>query len=360
MTTSLTARFVKRFHRGPTISADLAGQGVTALFGPSGCGKTTTLRCLAGLERPDEGEIFLGNECWFDPTQRVCLRPQRRGVGFLSQDYALFPHLTVGGNVAFGLAGMPRPERRQRAAEVLDRLGIAGLEERYPHQVSGGQQQRVALARALVCRPRLLLLDEPLHALDAPTREALRPELRRLLAAVEVPVVLVTHDRVEAAALSDQVIVLDQGTVLQRGAAAEVFSRPADLTAARIVGVETILPGRVVRSAEGLVVVAVGATELTAVSSVEGLREVYVCLRAEEVTLLGSGDGRLTTSARNRLPATVTAVTPEGPLVRVSLNTGFPLTALVTRPAADELGLAVGTRVVALVKAQAIHLISRT
>ncbi|MDB5307369.1 MAG: molybdate transporter, ATPase subunit [Gemmataceae bacterium] len=359
MTTDLVARFVKRFRGGPVVAADLAGGGVTALFGPSGCGKTTTLRCLAGLDRPDDGEIRLGGELWFDAARRVCLRPQQRGVGFLFQDYALFPHLTVGGNVAFGLAGLPRADRLRRAADALDRLGIGGLEGRYPHQVSGGQQQRVALARVLVCRPRLLLLDEPLVALDAPTRDALRPELRRLLASISVPVVLVTHDRAEAAALADQVVVLDHGAVVQRGTTADVFARPAGLTAARIVGVETVHPGRVLRAAEGLAVVAVGRAEVVAVAPVEGPRDVYACVRGEDVILLAGGDGHMVASARNQLSAVVTAVTPEGPLVRVGLDAGFLLTALVTRPAADELGLAVGTRVTALVKAQAVHLIPR-
>jgi molybdate transport system ATP-binding protein len=355
---TLDARFVKRFPTGLAVAAELAGGGVTALFGPSGCGKTTTLRCLAGLDRPDEGVIRLGGETWFDASARVCLRPQRRGVGFLFQDYALFPHLTAGGNVEFGLAGMPRGERRRLAAETLERLGVAGLDGRYPHQLSGGEQQRVALARVLVCRPRLLLLDEPLTALDAPTRETLRPGLRELLGTIGVPVVLVTHDRTEAAALADHVVILDRGAIHQRGAAAEVFARPSNLTVARIVGVETVQPGRVVRTTDGLAAVAVGPIEVAATVSGEPPPDVYVCIRGEEVILLAGGDEIPRVSARNRLPGKVTAVTPEGALVRVRVDVGFPLVALVTRPAAEELGLAPGVRVVALVKAQAVHLIS--
>ncbi len=354
----LDARFVKRFRGGPEIRAELSGAGVTALFGPSGCGKTTTLRCLAGLDRPDEGAIRLGGETWFDGARRVFLRPQRRGVGLLFQDYALFPHRTVAGNVEFGLAGLGRAERRARAAALLDRLGLRGLETRYPHQLSGGQQQRAALARVLACRPRLLLLDEPLSALDAGTRAEVRAELARVLAAAGVPAVVVTHDRAEAAALADRVVVLDRGAVVQRGATGDVFARPADVTAARIVGVETVQPGRVVRVADGLATVAVGTAEVVAVAP-DGLpAEVFVCVRGEDVVLAVGGELGAT-SARNRLPATVTGVTAEGALVRVHLDAGLPLTALVTRPTAGELGLCVGRSVVALIKAPAVHLIPR-
>jgi molybdate transport system ATP-binding protein len=359
VTPPLEARFVKRFRGGPEVRAELDGTGITALFGPSGCGKSTTLRCLAGLERPDDGTIRLGAETWFDRAGRIFLRPQLRGIGFLFQDYALFPHLTVAGNVEFGLRGVPRAERRKRASEVLGMLRVDRLTDRYPGQLSGGEQQRVALARALVCRPRLLLLDEPLSALDARTRDELRTELRRVLELAQVPAVVVTHDRADATALADRVVVLDRGAVLQRGPSAEVFARPADLTAALIVGVETVHPGRIVRSDAGLVTVAVGGAELTAMAR-DGLPAgVFVCLRGEDVILMAAGAAVSATSARNRLAATVTGVTSEGPLVRVRLDGGFPLTALVTRPAADELGLAPGRPVVALFKAQAVHLIPR-
>ncbi len=361
MNERLEARFEKRFPGGVTVGAGWdqpAGAfSVTVLFGPSGCGKTTALRCLAGLARPEAGAIRCDAEVWFDADRGVCLSPQRRGVGFLFQDYALFPHLTVAGNVGYALAGLARAERRRRVANLLAAFGLTGLEGRYPHQVSGGQQQRVALARTLARRPRLLLLDEPLSALDGPTREQLRPELRRQLAWFGVPVVLVTHDRTEALALADHLIVMDRGRVVQQGPPADVFTRPAGLAVARVVGTETVQPGRVVGVADGLATVQVGKAHVVAVAPEPPGRDVFVCIRGEDVVLQRGAGGE--SSPRNRLDGVVDSLTWEGPLVRVGLDCGFPLVALVTRPACTDLGLAVGDRLTALLKAPAVHLIPR-
>ncbi|MEI8197543.1 MAG: ABC transporter ATP-binding protein, partial [Phycisphaerae bacterium] len=237
----------KHTDTAPDTSIPTRPCGITVLFGPSGCGKTTILRCLAGLERPDMGFIRYGSEYWFDAPRGLHLPPQRRGIGFLFQDYALFPHLNVAGNISYAIARIariPRPQRRERLAEMLDLLDLGGLEQRYPDQLSGGQQQRVALARALITRPKLLLLDEPLSALDGPTRETLRRHLRKLLTALHIPAIIVTHDPTEAMALADHVAVLHRGQVLQAGPVEEVFSRPTDLTVAQIVGIETVLAGR--------------------------------------------------------------------------------------------------------------------
>jgi molybdate transport system ATP-binding protein len=361
MSEQLAARFEKRFPGGASVAAEWeqpAGAfSVTVLFGPSGCGKTTALRCLAGLLRPESGAIRCGADVWFDATKGVCLPPQRRGVGFLFQDYALFPHLTVAGNVGYALAGLARAEHQRRVADLLAAFGLTGLEGRYPQQISGGQQQRVALARTLARRPRLLLLDEPLASLDGPTREQLRPELRRQLAGFGVPVVLVTHDRTEAMALADHLIVMDRGRVVQQGPAADVFTRPAGLAVARIVGTETVQPGQVVGVADGLATVQVGRARVVAVAPDTPAREVFVCIRGEDVVLQrGEGGG---SSPRNRLDGVVSSLTWEGPLVRVGLDCGFPLVALVTRPACADLGLRVGDRLTALLKAPAVHLIPR-
>jgi molybdate transport system ATP-binding protein len=362
MSAEMVACFVKRFGTSVAAEVDLRRPterfSVTVLFGPSGCGKTTTLRCLAGLERPEEGRIVFERTPWFDAGRGVFLPPQERGVGYLFQDYALFPHLTVGGNIGYGLRGVPRSERRRRVGEMLGLFQLIALETRYPHQLSGGEQQRTALARVLVLRPRLLLLDEPLSALDQPTREQLRPELRRLLAGFGVPVVLVTHDRTETMALADHVVVLDDGRVRQQGAVDEVFSRPAGVEVTRIVGTENVQPGRVVRTEDGLATVAVGDRQLVALAPSTPAEHVYVCIRAEEVVLRkGTSDH---TSSRNRLAGVVQRLTLEGPLVRVAIDCGFTLHVLVTRTACDELALRPGEPITALVKAPAVHLIARS
>jgi molybdate transport system ATP-binding protein len=361
MRTELAAEFERQFPRGPCVRATLRvptdAFSVTVLFGPSGSGKTTVLRCLAGLDRPDRGFIRFEEETWFDAARGVCLAPQRRGVGYLAQEYALFPHLTVARNVAYGLGDLGSAERRRRVGEVLALFGLAGLADRRPGQLSGGQQQRVALARAIVRRPRLLLVDEPLSALDAPTREPLRRELRRLLAGLGVPVLLVTHDRVEALALGDAVVVLDEGRVCQTGPIEEVFTRPASPAVARIVGVETVVPAKVLAVADGLATVAVGGARLTALAAGVGTGDAYLSIRAEDV-ILETGDVSAT-SARNRLAGQIHSLVREGPMVRVGVDCGFPLTALVTNQACVELGLREGQRVIAVVKAPAIHLIPR-
>jgi len=362
MSAELVACFVKRFGRAVVVEADLRRPtdrfSITVLFGPSGCGKTTTLRCLAGLERPEEGRIVFGKTQWFDAERRVFLAPQQRDIGYLFQEYALFPHLTVGGNIAYGLRGVSCSERRRRVGEMLDLFQLAGLENRYPNQVSGGEQQRIALARVLVRRPRLLLLDEPLSALDQPTREQLRPELRRLLVEFGIPVVLVTHDRTEAMALADHLIVLDHGRVRQQGAVEEVFSRPADVEVARIVGLENVQPGRVVQTDEGLATVALGNGQLVALAPHSPVEHVYVCIRAEEVVLRkGTPNDN---GPRNRLVGVINTLTPEGPLVRVALDCGFPLVALVTRQTCEELRLREGEVVAALLKVLSVHLFPRS
>ncbi|TMJ67367.1 MAG: ABC transporter ATP-binding protein, partial [Alphaproteobacteria bacterium] len=335
----------------------------TVLFGPSGSGKSTALRCLAGLERPDRGMIRFGDEVWFDSARRIFLPPQRRRIGYLFQDYALFPHLRVAQNIAYGLGKIPAAERRERIEEITALLELSDLADRYPKQLSGGQQQRVALARALVCRPRLLLLDEPLSALDGPTREHLRRQLRHWLVKLRIATILVTHDRLEAIALGDHIVIFEAGRVRQSGSVQQVFSAPVDLAVARIVGVDTIERGKVVRVSDGLATIQVGPKKLIALASSsnhgEPGDEVYICIHAEDVVLEQSGAIPPQSSARNRLLGHVQSLDREGPLVRISLRCGFPLKALVTYQACQNMKLREGDEIVALIKAQAIHLIPR-
>ncbi len=228
MTRELLAQFEMRYPSGATVHGELRLPmdqfSITVLFGPSGCGKTTILRCLAGLQRPLRGVIRLGSETWFDADTKICRSPQERDIGFLFQEYALFPHLTVVQNIGYGLNHLAAVPRQRRIDEMLGALNLAGLEARYPHQISGGQQQRVALARVLARRPRLLLLDEPLSAIDDSLRAQLRLELRRVLTEFGIPVVLVTHDPVEAKQLAHRVVVLSDGRVTKAGTIDEVGS----------------------------------------------------------------------------------------------------------------------------------------
>ena len=363
MNTGLTASFAKRFAAGPVIRVDdlsASGKaGITVLFGASGSGKTTVLRCLAGLERPDEGSIRFGDQVWSDAGQSIFLPPRERNIGFVPQDYALFPHLTVERNIAYGLDKLASGERQQRVAETLDWLGLAGLEKRLPRELSGGQQQRVALARAVVRRPHLLFLDEPLAALDTPTRLRLRGELRQRLTELNIPTILVTHDRTEALALGDDVVVMVEGAIAQHGQVPEVFSQPANLAVAGIVGMETVHPGRVRSVTDGLATIAMGTAQLTALARdlPAGTEEVYACIRAEDVVL--AQDETFHPSSRNRLPAIVRSIHREGPLARVELDCGFPLSALLTWQSCEELALGESTRVLALIKAPQIHLLPR-
>jgi molybdate transport system ATP-binding protein len=361
MADEMTADFEKRYNGGPSIHGafrlPVGKPHVLVLFGPSGSGKSTILRCLAGLEQPSRGRITFAGEIWFDAEAGVQTPPQARAIGYLFQDYALFPHLTIAGNITYAIHDLDPKERRARLAEMLRLLQLEGLEDRRPAQLSGGQQQRVALARVLARRPRLLLLDEPLSALDAPTREQVRGELRGLLRGQGIPAVCVTHDWVEALTLADEVAVMGGGRVLQVGPPDEVFSRPADADVAAIVGVETVVAGRVVERMDDLAALDVGGVRLWAVEPSRRGEEFYLCIRAEDVTLeIGT---RPSSSARNHLAGRVVEIRPAGAVSRLVVECGFALTALVTRQAERDLALTPGTPVTATVKASAVHLISR-
>jgi molybdate transport system ATP-binding protein len=220
-----------------------AGDGVAALFGPSGAGKTLTLQCLAGLVRPDVGRIVVDGQVLFDAAAGIDVPPQRRRVGYVFQGYALFPHLTVRDNVGFGLRERSRADRTRRVGEVLARLGLDALAERYPRELSGGQRQRVALGRALATNPALLLLDEPLSALDLPLRQALRDELRAVLSDWGIAAVLVTHDLGEAYRLGDRIVVYEEGRVIQAAPRAELLWQPSSRAVARIMGIRNLVQG---------------------------------------------------------------------------------------------------------------------
>src|SRR3990172_385145 len=225
-----------------------AGDEVVALFGPSGAGKTLTPHCLAGLVPPDSGRIVVNGSVFFDSATGIDLPTRRRRLGYVFQGFALFPHLTVLENVGFGLHDRPKEERRRRAGETIERLGLAGLEARYPRELSGGQQQRVALGRALAVDPDLLLLDEPLSAVDAPLRRQLREELGRIIREWGKATVLVTHDLAEAYQLADRIVVYEGGRVLQAAPKSELLWQPTSERVARLIGVRNLLRGAVLKS----------------------------------------------------------------------------------------------------------------
>lgn len=355
--TGLTVDMEKRYPSAVVrarFDQSVDGFHCTGLFGPSGCGKTTILRAVAGLIRLSNGRIDWKDECWCDTQQRIQVPPQRRGLGFLFQDYALFPHLTVERNIAYGL---PHSGQTQdRVADIMERFQCNGLAGQYPRELSGGQQQRVALARAVVRKPRLLLLDEPLSALDTATRTAVRGELYDLLRLADIPTLLVTHDPIEAMTLCDRILVLHNGRILQQGPVDEVFSRPLDTTVAGIVGVETLIAGTVTESRNGLTLIRIGNVDLHASSIACPGNTVSVCIRAEDVLLVRGDLGKA--SVQNRLAGRVQQIWSEGPLCRVIVDCGFSLTALVSKQAVQELALAVGDPVTCVIKATAIHVIS--
>lgn len=224
-----------------------------SLLGPSGCGKTTTLRLIAGLDRPDEGTVTINGEQV--AAQNTWVQPEKRGIGIVFQDYALFPHMTVSQNVAFGLKGSRREKTKERVDEMLDLTGLAGLGKRYPHELSGGQRQRVALARSLAPSPRVILLDEPFSNLDADLREELRGETKRILKAQGATTILVTHDQEEAFSLSDRVGVLNNGALEQSGTPTEIYHHPRSRFVADFVGkadfIDAEIKGKTVSSLFG-------------------------------------------------------------------------------------------------------------
>ena len=239
----IQARIAKRFPPGPesagfSLNVELrATAGITVLFGASGSGKTLALDCIAGFVTPDSGRILLDDRILFDGAAGVNLRPQARHCGYVFQNYALFPHMTLRENLAFAAERRPRLERHRRVLEMLEKFQIADVAGRRPHEVSGGQKQRCSIARALIGEPRLLLLDEPARGLDAVLRASLYATLRQVRSEFQIAILLVTHDLEECFELADEMLVMREGRIVQSGAPGEVLSRPANVDVARLLGV---------------------------------------------------------------------------------------------------------------------------
>ncbi|HOK32477.1 MAG TPA: ABC transporter ATP-binding protein [Limnochordia bacterium] len=252
---------------------------LATLLGPSGCGKTTLLRMVAGFEEPTTGRIIIGGQ---DQTKVMA---NKRDIGFVFQNYALFPHMTVYDNVAYGLKlkGLPASQIREAVGDVLEMVGLTGMEKRFPNQISGGEQQRVALARVIVTRPKVLLFDEPLSNLDAKRRVQMRGEIKALQKMLSITSIYVTHDQEEALAISDQIVVMNKGTIEQVGTPWEVYSRPRSLFVANFVGTTNVLPAQV-REVQGSTVAAEVQGRVfrvqTSISPAVG-SQVYLLIRPE-------------------------------------------------------------------------------
>lgn len=341
------------------VDAEFGGR-VTGLFGASGSGKSTLIEIIAGLRRPDAGRVVLGDTVLEDVAAGVRVPLERRRIGYVPQDGALFPHLTVEGNLHFAERRSGEAKGLFARSRVCELLGIEGLLSRRPADLSGGERQRVALARTLVSKPRLLLLDEPLAALDAARKAAVLPYLRRIRDEFQVPMVYVSHVPEEIMALCDDMAVLANGRLLQQGLVDEVFRRPATSEVARIVGVETVCAGKVSGREKGLVTVRVGAATILALADtlVPGAMEVLVCIRAEDVVVMRESDA-VRTSSRNHWRGVVRVVEHGPATVRVEVDCGIPVVALLTRQAAEELQLMPEAKVEVLVKAHHVHLLEQ-
>jgi ABC-type Fe3+/spermidine/putrescine transport system ATPase subunit len=350
----LTCTMTKSLRDFPLEVSLSLGQETLAIIGPSGCGKSTTLRLLSGLLKPEAGQIALADRVLFDRSAQVDVAAERREIGFVFQDYALFPHMTVAENVAYGLGArdLPKAERERRVQGILAKLEIAALADYLPDELSGGQQQRVALARALVIEPKLLLLDEPLSALDVTTRDRVRRELRRILTAFGIPAIIVTHDYEDAVVLGDRIAVMERGHVVQQGTAEELIVRPrsrfvADFSRTNFyaAGLSNNPDGRVVVQPEGHQFALVSAETAAANGTGAVIHPWQVRISREEPT------------GENRFQAVVASLYPLGGIVRVEVEGPLGLSAELPLPAAEQLGLQLGDSVWVQVPPEAVLLV---
>ena len=280
------------------IGFDVESGSFFTLLGPSGCGKTTTLRCIAGLERPDEGEIAIGDRTVFSSSQRIFIPGNKRDIGMVFQSYAIWPHMTVYRNVAYPLRarGRPRAEVEEKVHAALKLVGLEDFHDRLAPRLSGGQQQRVALARALVAQPSVLLLDEPLSNLDAKLRNQMRWELKELQRRLGTTTIYVTHDQVEALAISDRIALMNKGLIAQVGTPREIYANPTNEFAADFIGAANIIDGELIEAGDhtGLVRIKTPLGMLLATQKwklAHGSRKVLISFRPEDVSIASAEPG---------------------------------------------------------------------
>jgi molybdate transport system ATP-binding protein len=335
--------------------------GITILFGTSGSGKSTLLDCIAGLVPPDAGHIKIGEAIVFDSENRVNVPPQRRRIAYVFQSLALFPHMTVEENVAYGLPHLPPDQRTARIAEILQAFRVENLRERRPAEISGGEKQRVALARSLVTLPRVLLLDEPLTGLDAELKASIVDDLRAWNAAQKIPVLYVTHTREEVDALGERVVVLDHGRVVNQGAPHEVLDAPRRKKLAQAAGFENLLDATVVelREIDGVMRVrlAESSSEIEVPLGYAGPNDrVKIVIRAGDILLATQYPSGL--SARNILEGKIVSLEPRGSVMVARVQAGVAFTAHLTPGAACALELTAGKPVWIVLKTHSCHLVS--
>jgi len=341
-------------------------RGITILFGASGAGKTTLLDCIAGLTLPDSGRVAIGDGVLFDSERRISVPVRSRNIGYVFQDLALFPHLSVEANVAYGLARINPQERELRVGKALDALGIAELRKRRPAQLSGGERQRVALARALVTGPSLLLLDEPLAALDLPVRMKIADDLRRSIQNLPIPVLYVTHSRDEVFMLGERLLVLERGKVISEGTPHEVLSAPRGETVAQLAGFENIFDAQVIsiHPDRGTMTCRVGSARFesaqveleTPLVRAEPGGKLRVGISAGDILLATSVPVGL--SARNILPGKLLSLSQRDAIIVARVDCGVELSVHLTLGARDSLELAPGRQVWVIVKTHSCHLLA--
>ncbi|MGD0987873.1 MAG: molybdenum ABC transporter ATP-binding protein [Candidatus Sulfotelmatobacter sp.] len=343
-----------------------APPGFTILFGPSGAGKSTLLDCIPGLTTPDAGRIVTAERVLFDSNASVDIPVAKRGVGYVLQDLALFPHLTVEQNVEFGLASLPRSERQQRADAMLRDFRVDHLKRQRPSEISGGERQRVALARALVTDPRTLLLDEPLAALDAATKSKIVADLRRWNEKHGVPILYVTHSREEVMALGERVLVMDQGRIIAQGTPHDVLHAPLRETVAQLAGFENIFDAKVesVHEDRGTMVCRLLNGEdssdvvlETPVVRAEAGSRLRIGIRAGDILLAISRPAGL--SARNVITGSIFSLQRRDMIVSARVNCGVEMEVFLTLAARDSLELADGREVWLVIKTHSCHLMQK-
>lgn len=335
-------------------------KGITILFGPSGAGKTTLLDCIAGLADPDQGTIVVGERVLFDSEEGVNLSPTERRIGYVFQDLALFPHLSVEANIGYGLRGLKAEERKQRVAGALEALDISELHARRPAELSGGERQRVALARALVTQPSVLLLDEPLAALDMPVRMKIAEDLRKSIQALPIPVLYVTHSRDEVFMLGERMLMLERGKIIAEGTPHQVMSAPRSETVAQLAGFENVFDAEVTSMHEdrGTMTCLIGGNKLeleTPLVRAEVGSKLRVGISAGDVLLATSAPVGL--SARNILSGKLLSLWQRDMIVVARVDCGVEMSVHLTLAARDSLQLTPGRQVWLIVKTHSCHLL---